>query len=80
MLNKYRADKTDANRIKMVRARTEFKAEMRQFKLELDRTKTKRLVDAKYRNVKEYWKLLKEAANISTCLTKSICRIFQNNK
>ena len=29
MLNKYRADKTDANRINMVRARTEFKAEVR---------------------------------------------------
>ena len=72
MLNKYRADKTDANRINMVRARTEFKAEVRQFKRELDRAKTKRLVDSKYRNAKEYWKLLKEAANISTGMTKSI--------
>ena len=56
----------------MVRARTEFKAEVRQFKRELDRAKTKRLVDSKYRNAKEYWKLLKEAANINTGMTKSI--------
>ena len=72
MLNKYRADKTDANRINMVRARTEFKAEVRLFKRELDRAKTKRLVDSKYRNAKEYWKLLQETANISTGMTKSI--------
>ena len=43
MLNKYRADKTDANRINMVRARTEFKAVVRQIKRELDRAKTNAL-------------------------------------
>ena len=63
MLNLYRADKTDTNRVNMVRAQTEFKAEVRLHKLNQDRAKTKRLVDAKYKNAKEYWKLIKDAAN-----------------
>lgn len=72
MLNKYRADKTDINRVNMVKARTDFKSEVRNFKQEIDRANTKKLVDAKYRNAKEYWKLLKNAANITTCTSKSL--------
>ena len=52
LLNKYRAEKSDTNRMNMVRARTDFKAEVRKFKLEQDKAKTKRLVDAKYKNAK----------------------------
>ena len=56
----------------MVKARTEFKSEVRSHKLNQDRAKTKRLVDAKYKNAKEYWKLLKDATNIDTNKTNSI--------
>ena len=54
MLNKFRAEKSESNRMNMVKARTDLKAEVSKFKLELDRVKTKRLVDAKCKNVKEY--------------------------
>ena len=63
MLNKYRKDSIDTNRIKMVKARTDFKMTVRKLKSELEKAKTKRLVDAKYKKAKEYWKLLKDAAN-----------------
>ena len=54
MLNKFRAEKSESNRMNMVKARTDLKAEVSKFKLELDRVKTKRLVDAKCKNAKEY--------------------------
>ena len=72
MLNKYRAVKSDTNRMNMVKAGTDFKAEVRKFKLELNRVKSKRLVDAKYKNAKEYWKLLKDATNINTNTSKNV--------
>ena len=72
LLNKYRAEKSDTNRMNMVRARSDFKTEVRKFKLEQDKAKTKRLVDAKYKNVKEHWKLLKNAANLNTGVAKNI--------
>ena len=72
LLNKYRAEKSDTNRMNMVRAKSDFKAEVRKFKFEQDKAKTKRLVDAKYRNAKEYWKLLKDAANLNTSAAKNI--------
>ena len=56
----------------MVRARTDFKAGVRKFKLEQDKAKTKRLVDSKYKNAKEDWKLLKNAANLNTGVAKNI--------
>ena len=40
LLNKYRAEKSDANRMNMVRARTDCKAEVRKFKFEQDKAKT----------------------------------------
>ena len=48
------------------------KAEVRKFKFEQDKAKSKRLVDAKYRNAKEYWKLLKDAANLNSGAAKNI--------
>ena len=41
----------------MMRARTDFKAEVRKLQLMQDKAKTKRPVDAKYKNAKEHWKL-----------------------
>ena len=54
MLNKYRKDSIDTNRINMVKARTDFKMTVRKFKSELEKAKTKRLIDAKYKTAKEY--------------------------
>ena len=54
MLNKYGKDSIDTNRINMVKARTDFKMTVRKFKSELTKTKTKRLIDAKYKTAKEY--------------------------
>lgn len=42
MLNKYRTDKSDSNRTNMVKARADFKKEVRYHKRELDREKTKK--------------------------------------
>ena len=72
MLNKYRKDSIDTNRINMVKARTDFKMTVRKFKSELEKAKTKRLIDAKYKNAKEYWKLLKDAANTHTLTPKCL--------
>ena len=54
MLNKYRKNSVDTNRINMVKARTALKMTVRKFKAELEKAKTKRLIDAKYKNTKEY--------------------------
>ena len=72
MLNKYRKDSIETNRINMVKARTDFKMTVRKFKSELEKAKTKRLIDAKYKNAKEYWKLLKDAANTHTRTPKCL--------
>ena len=44
----------------------------RKFKSELEKAKTKRMIDAKYKNAKEYWKLLKDATNTHTCTPKGL--------
>ena len=72
MLNEYRKDSIDTNRFNMVKARTAFKMTVRKFKSELEKAKTKRLIDAKYKNAKEYWKLLKNAANTHTRTHKGL--------
>ena len=72
LLNIYTDEKSDINRINMVRARASYKAGVRNFKLEQDKAKTKRLVDAKYENAKEYWKLLKDAANVNNSTSRNI--------
>ena len=72
MLNKYRKDSIDTNRINMVKAGIDFKMTVRKFKSELEKAKTKRLIDDKYKNAKEYWKLLKDAANTHTRIPKGL--------
>ena len=44
----------------------------RKFKSELEKAKTKRMIDAKYKNAKEYWKLLKDAVNTHTRTPKGL--------
>ena len=64
MLNKYRIQKTDTNRINMVKARSEYKKTIRNSKFEYDRKQTDRLSKARLNNAKLYWKMLKECAGI----------------
>ena len=48
MLNKFRESKNDANRIGLVKARSEYKTMLRKCRYEYDREKTSRFVNAKY--------------------------------
>ena len=44
----------------MVSATTEYKNTVRKFNFEIDRQKSMNLINAKFKNAKEHWKLLKE--------------------
>ena len=66
-LNVYRKNKTDENRRKMVSARSQYKSFVRKCKFNHDYSRTKKLSDAKFRNAKLYWQMLKESA----CMNKS---------
>ena len=69
-LNDFRKSKTDENRQRMVRARTEYKNTVRRFNFDIDRQKSNKLINAKLKNAKEYWKLLK--ASVSQPKPKSL--------
>ena len=47
----------------IVRATTEYKNTVRKFNFEIDRQKSMKLFNAKFKNAKEYWKLLKESVS-----------------
>ena len=65
-LNKFRDRKTADNQRSLVNARTNFKTVLRQKRFAYDKQKTDRLIVSKNKNAKEYWKLLKQAANINS--------------
>ena len=58
-LNDFRKNKTEINRHNI--ARTEYKNAVRKYNFEKDRQKSINLLNAKYKNAKQYWKLLKES-------------------
>ena len=60
-LNVYRNNPNDENRQEMVNSRSSFKKSVREFRLDCRKRKTQYLLDNKYKNAKEYWKLLKNA-------------------
>lgn len=64
-LNIFRFDKSDVNRVNMVSARSIYKKTLRQARYRYDCKQTKKLNDLRYKNAKDYWKLLKSAANVS---------------
>ena len=64
-LNLYRNDRTDLNRINMVTARALFKRALRKARVAFDCQETQKLNDLRYKNAKEYWKLLKSASHLS---------------
>ena len=64
-LNLYRYDKSNENRIAMVRARTCFKSSVRKFQYENKVKTTQKLINIKYKNARDYWRLLKSSQNKS---------------
>ena len=64
MLKKFREVKSDENRVNMVKARSEYKSVLRKSRSEYDKKKTERFVNAKFKNAKLYWNLLKSSAGI----------------
>ena len=63
MFKRVRKNNTEENRQSMVRARTEYKNTVRKFNFEIDKQKSMKLINAKFKNAKEYWKLLKESVS-----------------
>ena len=58
-LDNFRRDKSDTNRTQMTRNRNEYKTMNRKKKYEFDTKQTRKLEALRYKNAKEYWKLLK---------------------
>ena len=65
-LNKYRKNKTDANKIELVEARSAYKKSVRTFKYDCLKNKTQYLLQQKHKDAKQYWKLLKESQGITS--------------
>ena len=53
-VSKFRESKNDANRIGLVKARSEYKTILRKCRYEYDREKTSRFVNARYKNARLY--------------------------
>ena len=68
MLDRYRLSKNDVNRIGLVKARSKYKAILRKCRYECDRERTSRFVNARYKDARLYWNLLKESAGIKSTL------------
>ena len=64
MLNRYRENKNDDSRINMSKARSEYKTAIRKAKYSFDKKKTERLENARFKNARQYWNLLKKTAGI----------------
>ena len=65
-LNAYRSDKSPFNQSDLAKTRSVYKKILRQKRLYSVKEKTAKLIVSKSKNVKEYWRLLKQAANIKT--------------
>ena len=64
MLDKYRETKNDINRAGLAKARSEYKSLIRKCRFEYDKEKTAHFVNAKYKNARLYWNLLKDSAGV----------------
>ena len=71
MLNINRSNKTEENRINMIAARSLYKNCTRKCRFEHDRLQTIKLKEAKLKNAKLYWKMLKSCAGLPTNNIKS---------
>ena len=64
-MNLYRVDKSHDNQTRLVNARSKYKKILRQKLYNYMKEKTCKLLVSKSKNVKEYWKLLKQTANLN---------------
>lgn len=60
-LKNYTCNKNDVNRIRLSDSRAEYKKLLKKTKYESRRNVTKKLVDARLTNAKQYWKMLKDS-------------------
>lgn len=74
-LNLFRGYKSDENRINMVNARSNYKMSLRKARLRYDIAETNRLNKLRYKNARDYWKLLKSASQ--TCKTNIPLSTFE---
>ncbi|MES9880123.1 MAG: reverse transcriptase family protein, partial [Sedimenticola sp.] len=63
-LNKYRQDETPYNRTQLVKSRSDYKQCLRKCKYEQAKSQTTKLLQARLKNAKQYWQLLKETAGM----------------
>ncbi len=63
-LNTYRRDETNHNRICLVKSRTEYKQCLRKCRYQQAKIQTNKLLQARTKNAKQYWQLLKEVAGV----------------
>ena len=64
MLDKYRDSNSEQYRKNMVKARSEYKTLLRKCRYKHDKNNTDKLISAKFKNVKEYWNMLKELNHV----------------
>ena len=76
-LDNFRKNKTACNQRKLTEARRNFKNEIRRKRYLFDKSKTEKLIVSKSKNVKEYWRLLKKAANVENKSTISASRFSE---
>ena len=79
-LNNYRVNKSTQNQRKLVEARTNFKRIIRRKRFEYDKSKTDKLVVSQHKNVKEYWRMLKQTAHVenkSSVTSEKFAEYFQ---
>ena len=65
-IDNFRLNRNAENQNKLSQARKNFKHIIRWKRFEYDKLKTEKLIVSRKSNVKEYWKMLKRAANIDT--------------
>ena len=70
-------NKNVQNQRKLSEARKNYKNEIRRKRYAYDKSKTEKLITPKRSNVKEYWRLLKKAANIGNGSTVSGLRFAE---
>ena len=76
-LNLYKICRNDENRIEMVEDRTALKKSVRHFRYECkkQKQKRKRLLDLKYKNAKDNWKLFKDSQHSDSSLLLSASKL-----
>ena len=62
-LDAFRRNKNAENRQNMITSRSKYKKAVKQFNFDGDQQKSRKLLNAKFKNAKEYWRLLKESVS-----------------